>query len=176
MHDTSYRVNSTQTGFTIVELIALIIILGILFATAVPKLINLRAEANISGLQSMGTLILSNANLVNSKSFIKGLQNQAKTDLDIDEDGVNDVEIVYGYPSGHRINGIPKLMGADFSTEWTWSANASNTTFWLTTAKLGKRSGLYVNNTAVQASNCYILYTQATNSMKPKISYVTSGC
>lgn len=177
MYESNSRVDSTQLGFTIVELIAIVIILGVLSATAVPKFINLRSEANIAALQSMGSAILSSANVVNAKSFIKGIQNQAKTDIDLDEDGVNDVEVVYGYPSGHRSNGIPKIMGGEFSREWTWSANASNTIFWLTTAALGKRSGLYVNNTAVQASNCYILYNQATSiSVKPKVSFVTTGC
>ena len=124
----------------------------------------------------MGGAILSSANIVHAKSVIQGLQGIAKTNIDLDDDGVNDVEIAYGYPSASRTNGISKIMGGDFSSGWTWSANASNTVFWLTTATLGKRSGLYVNNTAVMASNCYILYYPATSSLVPRISYVTTGC
>jgi hypothetical protein len=52
---------------------------------------------------------------------------------DIDGDGVNDVEVEYGYPSAHRTNGIPKIMGGNFDSGWTWSGNAANTVFFLTT-------------------------------------------
>lgn len=176
MYEFNSRADCKQIGFTIIELIAVIVILGILSSIAVQKFITFRTEANIVALQSMGAAILSNAKLIYAKSVINSIQNQAKTNIDIDQDGINDVEVVYGYPSGHRSNGIPKIMSGDFSTAWTWSANASNTIFWLTTATLGRRSGLYVNNTAVQASNCYILYYQATSSALPRISYVFTGC
>lgn len=168
--------DNKQHGFTLIELIVLIVILAILAATTIPKIINLRKEANIATITAMGGAILSNAKMVYAKSVIQDIQNLAKTNIDLDGDNANDVEVVYGYPSGHRSNGIPTIMGGDFATGWTWSANASNTTFWLTTAKLGKRSGLYINNSAVSSSNCYLLYNQATISAPPSVSYVTSGC
>jgi MSHA pilin protein MshA len=165
-----------EHGFTLIELIIVIVVLGILSATAVPKLINLRKDANIATLTAMGGAILSNANMVYAKSVIQGFESETITNIDLDSDGIDDVEVVYGYPSGHRNNGIPKMMGGDFATAWTWSANASNTLFWLTTATLGKRSGVYINNTAVSASNCYLLYYQATSSAAPRVSYVTTNC
>jgi MSHA pilin protein MshA len=166
----------TQAGFTLIELIMVIVVLGVLAATALPRFISLRGDANEATIRAMGGAMLSGANLIYAKSAILGVQGQALTNIDINGDGVNDVEVEYGYPSAHRSNGIPKVMGSDFASAWTWSANAANTVFWLTTASLGKRSGLYVNNTAVQASNCYLLYSRATSSAPPTIAYVTTGC
>jgi len=166
----------TQAGFTLIEFIMVIVILGVLATTALPRFVSLRGDANEATIRAMGGAILAGASLIFAKSAILGVQAQAKTDIDIDSDGVNDVEVEYGYPSAHRINGIPKVMGANFASGWTWSGNAANTVFFLTTSALGKRSGLYVNNTAVMASNCYLRYFRATSSAPPTILYVTTGC
>jgi len=153
-----------------------IVILGVLASVALPRFINLRGDANEATIRSMGGAILSGASVIYAKSAILGVQGQAKTNIDINGDGVNDVEVEYGYPSAHRSNGLPKIMGGNFAGGWTWSGNAANTIFFLTTASLGGRTGLYVNNTAVLASNCYLRYARATNSAPPTISYVTTGC
>jgi len=165
-----------EAGFTLVELVMVIVVLGVLAATAIPRFVNLRGEANQAVLKAMGGAILASANLVHAKSVVLGVQSLARTNIDIDGDGANDVEVAYGYPSASRSNGISKIMAGDFARAWTWSTTFGDTVFWLTTASLGGRSGQYVNQTAVAASNCYIQYFPATSSAPPRVGYVTTAC
>lgn len=166
---------SKKSGFTLIELVTVIAIVGILSAVAIPKYINLSSKANLAAIHSMGGAVLSAAHMVHAKAITEGVQGIQKTTININ--GSENVEIRYGYPSASRTNGLSKIMGGNFSRDWTWSTSYGDRTFWLTTSKLGGRSGVYVNNTAVRASGCYILYDQAANpGTTPTISYVEDDC
>ncbi|MFK7894656.1 MAG: type II secretion system protein [Myxococcota bacterium] len=174
---TTHSNSKSHAGFSLVELITAIVIVGILAAVALPRFINLTGDANIATLESMGGAILSASNLVYAKSVIQGVQSDATANVDLDGDGTNDVQVRYGYPSGSRSNGVSQIMGGTFATEWTWSTDYGRTVFWLTTAKLGGRSGEYINQTAVRNSNCYLLYRPAASAgAAPTITYVTTDC
>ncbi|PMG31845.1 hypothetical protein BCU94_06610 [Shewanella sp. 10N.286.52.C2] len=85
-----------QNGFTLIELVVVIIILGILAVTAAPKFINLQGDARVSALAGMKAAIQGGNTLVYSKAALAGKESEDEDTLDIGS-GAEDLNIVYGY-------------------------------------------------------------------------------
>ncbi|GAA6182828.1 MULTISPECIES: prepilin-type N-terminal cleavage/methylation domain-containing protein [Alteromonadaceae] len=64
---------SKQRGFTLIELIIVIVILGILTVVAAPRFIDISSDAKISVLNGIAGNIRSTVSLVQHKARIKGL-------------------------------------------------------------------------------------------------------
>jgi MSHA pilin protein MshA len=67
-----------QQGFTLIELVVVIIILGILAVTAAPKFMNMQGDARVSALSGMKAGIQSANTLVYSKAALAGEEGKAK--------------------------------------------------------------------------------------------------
>jgi len=94
------NVKANQQGFTLIELVVVIVILGILAVTAAPKFINLQDDAQTATLQGVQASMGSASALVHSKSLIKGNNDTAPAvgvDVTVDGSGTK-VLVGYGYP------------------------------------------------------------------------------
>ncbi|RHW76976.1 type II secretion system protein [Colwellia sp. RSH04] len=72
--------NKAQQGFTLIELVVVIVILGILAVTAAPKFINLQADARTATLEAVKASMQSAYTLVHSKSLIQGNESAVAAD------------------------------------------------------------------------------------------------
>ena len=162
-----------SAGFTLIELIIVIVILGILAVTAAPKFMNMQGDARKSVLNGMSASIKTAANLVYSKAIIAGVEKQAgPVDLAIQGVTGNPTKIAFGYPTATDA-GILEVLDAKTSAtganaEWGRGALNGNYFMWPT--------GVATTAAAITAA-CYIQYTPATSATVPPVyTVVATGC
>ncbi|KXI29007.1 prepilin-type N-terminal cleavage/methylation domain-containing protein [Paraglaciecola hydrolytica] len=154
--------SNKATGFTLIELIIVIVILGILSVVAAPKFIDISSDARISVLESFEGSMRTASNLVNLKAIMAG-----KTDCATNptiQVGTESVTLRCGYPCPHP-NGIAKTVSFDDSFVWV-GGNCS-----------GQLGSIDVRlNDAPDPANCKIRYTSARSTRAPTFTLTTTGC
>ncbi|MCL1050068.1 type II secretion system GspH family protein [Shewanella abyssi] len=159
-----------QNGFTLIELVVVIIILGILAVTAAPKFINLQSDARASTLQGLKGSMQGANSLVYSKSAIAGEEREADTTVQIGAVAADSVKIAYGYLQNDSASILEAL---DISTDdWTIVAGDD-----LTEPTVIYQSGSPYDKDANPAVDCHFEYTPAQSaSVAPKYEVEDTGC
>ncbi|NMH65218.1 prepilin-type N-terminal cleavage/methylation domain-containing protein [Shewanella salipaludis] len=151
-----------QQGFTLIELVVVIIILGILAVTAAPKFINLQSDARVSTLQGMQAAIQGANSLVYSKVIIAGNENADTATVNIGTG--TDANVAYGYlvaTTANLQNALELTFGDDWSVQGTPTVRVAGdpTADPVTDATPGV---IQIRPTDAPAT-CILTYTEAVN-------------
>ena len=171
-----------SSGFTLIELVVVIVILGILAATAAPKFMDLQKDARVSALNGLMGAMKSANSMVYSKAILAG---QDTIDPGIicsnsepyskDTDSVytdNAVKLKYGHPAADK-DGIVKALQDDI-VEYS----ATEVGDWVYLQK-DQWIRIYpaVFKDSTNTTECYVQYTAPDSKDKtPDFKLVKTGC
>lgn len=163
-------------GFTLIELIVVIVLLGILAVTVAPRFIDVQSDAKSSQLEGVSGALKGGIDLVYAKSLIAGSQSSSDSTVNVNDVGV---PTVFGYPAGDVDDA---QLQAFLDIDTASNADLSDGDFDLAREDGGSTFYLFAvptdgNVTVVDGENCYVQYDQATDANgQPNITVVTDDC
>jgi MSHA pilin protein MshA len=150
-------IDNKQRGFTLIELVVVIVILGILAAFAVPRFMGLETQARIASVNALEGSLRSAATMAHGVALATG--NPATINV---EGQV--ITMTFGYPNRATI------------------ANTLAAGTVVTTGAAGRfaytaGNGQFRLNGATTPANCQVTYTAPTAvNLPPTLVTVTTGC
>ncbi|OBT17441.1 MSHA biogenesis protein MshA [Vibrio sp. UCD-FRSSP16_10] len=161
-----------QGGFTLIELVVVIVILGILAVTAAPRFLNLQSDARESSLQGLKGAMAGAGSIVYGKAAIEGVERKDYTKETAElKDGT---ELQFGYPRATVGGLVAVVQGLDDSNDWAYALDATQSQAGLVATFAGTDVDTLDE---INATGCYVsFYEAATSVATPSIAVTDSGC
>ncbi|WP_318451661.1 type II secretion system protein [Photobacterium leiognathi] len=175
-----------QQGFTLIELVVVIVILGILAVTAAPKFMNLQGDARHASLQGLKGAIQGASGIVYGKAAIEGIES---TNGPVSA-GADTVSTLFGYPKASDDGIVKAIVGTGDDGDWASKsfADAPDSTGERVifapkqySDQVGNVVSVNANGIAAPANtipkNCYLVYVPAQSATVPaKVQLADNAC
>ncbi|RUO56447.1 prepilin-type N-terminal cleavage/methylation domain-containing protein [Pseudidiomarina homiensis] len=159
-----------QQGFTLIELIIVIVVLGILAVTAAPQFINFSSDARESTVKGAQASIQGAMQLVYARSLVNGTEDTNPSSVTTEG---GDVTTAFGYPTADAA-GIAVAAGLNAS-DWTQVTNTDDSD--VAVGAIGFHPVGVDPDFSGATDSCHVLYTQAADAdTAATVSVDTAGC
>lgn len=152
-------------GFTLIELVIVIVILGILGAVAAPKFLNLQGDAYGANINALKSSLQSSMTMASTKAVLDGKDGDGSTTPITGVTGYSGVEFSFGYPKANE--GVTGIIGT--LQDFDFNSYDVNT--------VSGASAILIKPSARVNSDCSVTYTEAADKDTPAtLAYTTTGC
>lgn len=147
-----------NAGFTLIELVVVIVILGILAVTAAPKFMNLQGDARHAALEGLKGSIEGAMGISYGKAAIEGVETTQLTSL-------NFGTVQYGYPAASSTGIVNALQLADKNNDFVYSIISEQSKPMVLRSRHDTESKIPLNNAQID-HNLDLIKQQLTNLLK----------
>jgi MSHA pilin protein MshA len=160
-----------QSGFTLIELVAVVVLLGILSVTALPRFIDIQGDARAGVVQGLRAAMEGASVQIYAKSLLRGVEGVTSNAGAIVIANANNVEVRSGYPKAVADTAgnwaILDLLQYD-NTVFTIQDDGDNNA-WIGYDRDGDGQ--------VSDDECYVRYDESTNpNNRPNLLVDTDRC